>query len=101
MGPPPASLDGAEIVLFTPIDHRHRPTGRCRHLVAGDLQGPAEALAICRYPGDDGCYLFGCDASWGVVTDTFHATVDEAMQQAEFEYEGVAATWRRPSPPRA
>ena len=93
----PGEIDGAAVVLFTTIDERHRPTGACRHFVAGELAGPAAGLAICRYENDDSFYLFGCDAGWRVVTDTLHATIEEAKAQAEFEYEGVTATWRRPS----
>jgi hypothetical protein len=38
-------------------------------------------------------YLFGCDAEWNTVTDTWHKTLEEALEQAEFEYEGVSKTW--------
>jgi len=27
------------------------------------------------------------------VTDTWHETLEGALRQAEFEYEGVTATW--------
>jgi hypothetical protein len=91
----PEYIDGAKIILFTPIDERHRHTGNCRQIVAGVLQGPVAGLAICGYKGEEGFLLFGCDASWGSVTDTWHQTVEEAMGQAEFEYEGTTATWRR------
>jgi hypothetical protein len=84
-------------MLFTPVDERHRRTGCCRHIVAGDRQGPAAGLAICSYDGEPGCFLFGCDANWESVTDTWHPTVEEAMRQAEFEYEGITPAWRRPS----
>ncbi len=85
------------MVLFTPIDERHRHTGNCSQIVAGEVQGPAAGLAICRYDGEVGFYLFGCDDRWRSVTDTWHQSIDEAIAQAEFEYEGTAATWQRPS----
>ncbi len=28
-----------------------------------------------------------------MITDTWHATLEEALEQAEFEYEGVSKTW--------
>ncbi len=93
MKPPPAPINGAHVLWFTPIDKRHRHTGNCRQIVAGELQGPAEGLAICQYAGEDAFYLFGCDANWNATTDTCHRTVAEAKQQAEFEYEGVSHTW--------
>jgi hypothetical protein len=55
-------------------------------------------LAICQYAGEPYYYLFGCDADWQSVTDTWHETLAEAKAQAEFEYEGVTATWRSCGP---
>lgn len=89
----PEVIGGARVVLYSPIDQRHRPTGGCPHTVAEVLQGPAAGLAICRYDGEDVCYLFGCDGGWNAVTDTWHQTPRDAMRQAESEYEGVWRTW--------
>jgi len=41
------------------------------------------------------CYLFGCDSQWHVQSDTFHDSIEEAMEQAEFEYVGVSKTWTK------
>jgi len=82
-------------VLYSPIDSRHRATGACKHTVGGIVQGSFDGLAICQYRGDSAFYLFYCDADWNNVTDTFHLTLDDAKGQAEFEYEGVSATWQR------
>ena len=92
----PKILDGAKVVIYTPIDERHRPTGNCNQIVAGVLQGPASGLAICQYEGEDSFYLFGCDEDWNSVTDTWHESVEDAKAQAEFEYEGVNTTWSTP-----
>jgi hypothetical protein len=94
MGPVPHEIGGAQVLCFTPIDERHRFTGKCRHIVAGVLQGPAAGLAICRYPHTVGYYLFGCNAGWECITDTWHETVEAARAQAESEYVGVSATWQ-------
>jgi hypothetical protein len=93
----PKQIGGASVVLFTLIDGRNRHTGTCRQLVAGVLQTPAAALAICQYHGENSFYLFACDEHWSSITDTRHQTIEEAMRQAEFEYEGVSATWQRPA----
>lgn len=93
----PKEIGGAKVILFTPIDGRHRYTGKTEHLVAGEVMGPASGIAICQYEGEDAFYLFGCDDNWESVTDTWHETLDEAKAQAEFEYEGVAGTWKKPS----
>lgn len=91
----PRRIGGADVIVFTPIDERHRFTGGCRQVVAGVAGWPAAGLAICRYEGEDSVYLFGCDERWSGVTDTWHPTVEDAMRQAEFEYEGVTATWQQ------
>ena len=93
MAPPPKLVGGARVVQWTMIDERHRPTKNTRHIVAGVEQGPARGLAICQHEGEDAYYLFGCDAEWNTLTDTWHQSLEEALEQAEFEYEGVSATW--------
>jgi hypothetical protein len=91
---PPGLINGARVIQWSAIDRRHRPTQNCRQIVAGQVQGPAAGLAICRYEDDDAYYLFGCDPHWNQITDTWHPSLEAAMEQAEFEYEGVSATWR-------
>ena len=78
---------------WSPIDNRHRPTGNCRHIVPGVLEGAAGGLAIGQYAGETAYYLFGCDDAWKTLTDTRHETLEDALRQAEFEYEGVSKTW--------
>jgi len=93
MEEPPKLIGGARLVRWSVIDDRQRPTGNCRQIVAGVLQGPAAGLAIGQYEGETAYYLFGCDTAWNTVTDTWHETLQGALQQAEFEYEGVSRTW--------
>jgi hypothetical protein len=80
-------------VCYTPIDWRHEHTDACRHWVGGELAQPAAGLVVCR--DDGGYYLFGCDASWEPVTDTWHETLDDALDQADAEYAGTRETWER------
>jgi hypothetical protein len=90
---PLIAFGNARLLRWSAIDDRHRPTGGCRQIVADEVQGPAAGLAVF---GDDetgGFFLVGCDRQWNTVTDTWHRTLDEALRQAEFEYEGVSATW--------
>ena len=89
----PAEIDGSVTVLYTRIDDRHTPTDDSRHYAGGQLTPPPAALAICRYEDADAFYLFGCDESWEVITDSCHLSLDEAKHQAEREYKGVSATW--------
>lgn len=80
-------------MAYTAIDHRHRPTGRTKQIVDGRQVGRASGLAICQYENDTAFYLFGCDADWKSVTDTWHQSIEDARDQAEFEYAGSSQTW--------
>jgi hypothetical protein len=93
MQPPPPIVGSLPVVCYTPIDWRHEHTGACRHWVDGELVEPAAGLAVCR--DETGYYLFGCDGDWEPVTDTWHETLDDALDQAEAEYRGTQATWER------
>ena len=93
MNKPPETIEGAKLVQWSFIDERHRPTGNCLHVVAGEQQGSAAGIAICRMAGEDAFYLFCCDADWDTVSDTWHETLEKAKDQAEFEYEGISETW--------
>ena len=92
---PPGILGGARVVLWSALDARHRATGKCRHILPGtDLRPTTPAgLAICQSEGEHSFHLFACDAEWNTITDTWHATLQEARDQAEFEYEGISQTW--------
>jgi len=90
----PASIGNAKVIAFTAIDQRHHPTGACRHIVAGKLQGPVAGLAICKYEADPGYRLLYCDREWNTITDTRHDSVEDAKHQAETEYTGVSSTWQ-------
>jgi hypothetical protein len=91
--PPPALIDGARVVAWTPIDQRHRPTGETRHYRDGLLQAAPAGLAIATYD-DREFYLFYADENWTTLNDTLHDSVAEAKRQAELEFEGTAGTWR-------
>lgn len=82
----PTIIGGGRVLLFTRIDERHV----ARH----GFRLPF-GLAICE--ADDGAvFLFTCEHAWVPVHDSWHQTVDEAMRQAAFEFEGVASTWEHP-----
>ena len=89
METPPKELDGAEVVYYVVLSDKHHRTGAYRHYVDGQLIGPVPALAICRYAGDEEAYLFHCDSHWRVITDDLFASVDDAIEQAGVQYEGL------------
>jgi hypothetical protein len=91
----PLFLAGLPVVAYSRIDARHRPTGGCPPAAQGMIPVPADTLAICR-DAEGGFCLFGCDDEWNVATDTRHPTLDDALHQAELEYEGVSGAWEWP-----
>lgn len=51
------------------------------------------SLEIAAYPGEESCYLFHiCDD--GQVADTWHQTLDDAFDQAEWEFGVRQGEWR-------
>lgn len=94
MGEPPETLDGARVLAFAVLDASVAPTGRTTHRIGRDVLGPAAGLALAQYDGDDQVYLFYCDPTWEVVTDTSHPSLELAREQAEFEYRGVSVHWQ-------
>jgi hypothetical protein len=86
MWSPPVFLDNARVLQFASLA-RSQPTGKTRHVVGGVEDRDFAALAITRYDDDpQGVYLFYCDRSWRVVTDTWHEDVGAAIRQANFEF---------------
>lgn len=80
------------IEKFAVLTAMHKPTGRTRHFDGG-LLGPAFSLAIVCYTDAHGFYLLYFDAEGREMTDTFHATIEEAMTQAKWEYEVAPSDW--------
>ncbi|MGW2061831.1 hypothetical protein ACWCO9_14345 [Streptomyces sp. NPDC001937] len=84
----PSILDGASVELYAQVDDAQRSTRRTRHSVVG-FEERLSNLAIARYEGDPDYYLFYCSAEWEVLTDTCHPTKQEAIDQANFEFENL------------
>lgn len=75
------------------IDQRHQFNNVCMHFFAEEVQGKAGRASIYQSNGVDGYWLqFGYEN--GAISETHHASLDEAKAQAEFEYTGIEATWQ-------
>jgi hypothetical protein len=71
----------------------HQSTGRTRHFKgAWELPTPSE-LRIVQYVGDPGFYLFYCDDAGREMTDTYHDTLEEALEQARWEFGLEPSDW--------
>lgn len=73
----------------------HQPTGKTRHELNGVLLPPPVLLRIVQYDGDPGYYLFYCDETGCEMTDTYHDSVEQAMAQANWEFNVKAEEWTR------
>jgi hypothetical protein len=102
MRTPPTDIGGGKVLRFAVIDDDVRPTGATQHsygqviegeLVSGPPMEPFEALAIVQYENESDHYLLYLDADWEPVTDTWHESLEHAMDQAEYEYEGITPKW--------
>jgi hypothetical protein len=52
------------------------------------------ALAIAQLTGDPGFYLYYLDSSHKELTDTYHSTIEQAKEQASFEFGVEESDWR-------
>ncbi|MCF3960384.1 hypothetical protein [Streptomyces fuscigenes] len=84
----PSTLDGASVELLAGVGEAQRATRRTRHSVNG-FEERAANLAIVRYSDDPGYYLFYCSVDWEVLTDTYHAAAQEAVNQANYEFDNL------------
>lgn len=81
------------ILYSVKLNTTHSNTGNTKHTISGkEMQIPVE-LRIVSCTGTDGFYLFYCDDSGKEMTDTFHDTVELAMEQANFEFNVVPSEW--------
>ena len=89
----PTKIGGANLICYVILDSRHIKTGNTEHWVGGQILEEVYGLAICKYDNDTGYYLFYCNRNWETITDTFHDTVEDAKDQAEFEFSNTVSTW--------
>jgi hypothetical protein len=91
---PPAVLDGGHVVCFARITRDVRRTGATVHTRDGEAVASFAGLVITQESSGGSCYLLYCDKQWRPLTDTWHASLEDAREQAEFEYEGVGQRWQ-------
>ena len=88
MKSPPELIDEATVVRVADLAFA-TPTGRTKHVIGSDVVGDFAALAIAKYDSDPGYYLFYCDSAWKALTDTYHSTLEAAVEQANFEFDAL------------
>ncbi|MBA3393759.1 MAG: hypothetical protein H0T89_14015 [Deltaproteobacteria bacterium] len=72
----------------------HVPTGYTRHDAGGELiPAPAE-LHIVRMDGDPGFLLLYLDEQGNEMTDTYHESLERALEQARREFGVEPSEWQ-------
>jgi len=78
------------------LSDQHLRPGRCKHTLH-DSKGirpfpTFTSLAITHYPGQPGYWLmYSCDQELG--TDTFHESLEDALDQAKWEFDVRPEEW--------
>ena len=90
---PPDKIDNADLITYVILSDNQTRTGFTRHYTEGELIENFYSLSICKYPDVKGYYLFYCDSSWDAITDTYHDTLEDAIEQAEFEFTNTKNNW--------
>jgi hypothetical protein len=78
------------------LGSQHLQPGRTKHTIT-DKDGtrafpPFKSLEIAHNPGSPGYYLFHICAD-GQVADTWHESLDDALEQAEWEFGVQPQEW--------
>ena len=81
----------------------HRPTGKTRHtsgtisdegeLIRGPELPAPHSLMIAQLQPDRGYYLLYLDESGEEITDTYHDSLEKALEQAEWEFNVKTDEW--------
>jgi hypothetical protein len=83
-----------EVLRRIVLSEAHSSTGAVRHFSDGRLLSIPHELRIVRYVGGSGgYYLFYFDAQGALMTDTFHSSLEEALEEADREFRVKANEW--------
>ena len=88
-------MSDESVVFEVTLSERHRPTGDTEHFVGGVPMPPPARLRITQHDGEAGCSLLYLDEAGTEITDTWHQSLDDAMDQATFEFGVDPSEWGR------
>jgi hypothetical protein len=71
----------------------HQPTGRTQHFRDGTTLPSPHRLRITSFEGDPGFYLLYLDEAGRELTDTYHDTLEQAFEQAQWEFGVLPTEW--------
>ena len=82
-----------KIIKTITLQTHHIPTGKTVHYQDDDEISGISQLQIIQYDNDHGYYLFYLDSEGKELTDTYHDTITQAMEQASFEFNVLPDEW--------
>lgn len=86
-------MAGDQLLFRIKLGVGHAPTGKTRHFRDGVLCPAPVELRIVRFEADAGVFLLYCDDRGEALTDTWHRHVDDAMNQAQYEFSVKPHEW--------
>lgn len=92
-------MDKATIVKEIVLAPHHTATSKTRHYRDGVRIGSPVGLIIVRF--SDGYNLIHLDGQGGEMTDTFHESIADAIDQAAFEFSIEPKEWNNVDKPYA
>lgn len=84
----------SRLLRYVRLGPEHRPTGKTRHYLGTNELPPPTELRIVQYTEDPGYYLLYFNDLGEELTDTYHDSLTEAMEQAEWEFGVRPEEWR-------
>ena len=89
----PKTIGNFDVLLSAMIDDTCKHTNNCTHEINGKVLGKANWAAITKPEKTGECYLFMCYED-NQLTDSAHESIEDAKEQAEWEYEGISNVWK-------
>lgn len=87
----PEQLGGATVVAYAIVGKSNTHTKNTEQIVSGKVMGAARAMVIAQSEGDSGYYVFGSyTQDWASETDTWHEDLESAVDQLDWEYQGLS-----------
>ncbi len=87
--------NGYKVLFQVYLAEHHKPTGNVRAIIRGKTAPVPVELRIAQMEDDPGVYLLHYNNKGEEITDTYHDSVELAMEQAEFEFGVGAQDWRQ------
>ena len=82
-----------KIIKKAILSEKQQSTNKTKHYFGNIILPSPYELRIVKFNNDPGFYLFYCDESGLEMTDTYHDTMDQAEEQACFEFLVQSDDW--------